>query len=166
MEAILNRRSIRSYTDKPVPDALITELLKAAMAAPSANNEQPWHFVVIRDRAILDQVPTFHPHSRMIKKAPVAILVCGDMDLVKHGMLWTQDCSAATENLLIEVQDIGLGAVWLGVYPMEERISGMRKLLGIPQNIVPFSLIPIGYPGEEKPPGNRYKESRIHHDKW
>ena len=166
MEAILERRSIRKYTSEPVSEDMVKELLKAAMAAPSAGNEQPWHFVVIRDRAILDQIPSVHPYSRMVKQAPLAILVCGDLDLAAHGEMWVQDCSAATENLLIAVQAKGLGAVWLGVYPREERIKGLRKLLNIPRHVAPFALVPIGYPGEKKPPSKRYKKSRIHYDKW
>ncbi len=166
MEAILTRRSIRSYTSDAVPDNVLKELLKAAMAAPSADNEQPWHFMVIKDRNTLNQIPTVHPYAKMIKKAPVAILVCGDPDLALHGEMWVQDCSAATENILIAVQSKGLGAVWLGVYPREERINGLRRLLQIPNRIIPFALIPIGYPAEEKPPSNRYREDRIHHDIW
>ncbi len=166
MEAILTRRSIRSYTSDAVSDNVLKELLKAAMAAPSAGNEQPWHFMVIKDRNTLNQIPTVHPYAKMIKKAPVAILVCGDPDLAVHGEMWIQDCSAATENILIAVQSKGLGAVWLGVYPREERVSGLRRLLQIPNRIIPFALIPIGYPAEEKPPSNRYAEDRIHHDIW
>jgi len=166
METILRRRSIRRYTDKPVPDDVLKELLKAAMAAPSAGNEQPWHFILIKDRGILDQIPTVHPYSQMVMEAPVAILVCGDLEMAVHGEMWVQDCSAATENLLIAVQARHLGAVWLGVYPREERVKGLKRLLGIPENIIPFSLVPVGYPAEKKPPSNRYKESRIHFDRW
>jgi nitroreductase len=166
MDAILKRRSIRKYTGEPVPENALKDLLEAAMAAPSAGNEQPWHFIIIKDRAILDQIPRVHPYSRMIKQTPVAILVCGDLNLAAHGEMWVQDCAAATENLLIAVQARGLGAVWLGVYPREERMDGLRKLLGIPENVVPFSLIPVGYPAERKPPASRYKESRVHYNRW
>jgi nitroreductase len=166
MEAILTRRSIRNYTSDAVPDNVLKELLKAAMAAPSADNEQPWHFMIIKDRNTLNQIPTVHPYANMITKAPVAILVCGDPDLAVHGEMWVQDCSAATENILIAVQSKGLGAVWLGVYPREERINGLRRLFQIPDRIIPFALIPIGYPAEKKLPSNRYREDRIHHDIW
>jgi nitroreductase len=166
MDAILKRRSIRKYTGEPVPENALKDLLEAAMAAPSAGNEQPWHFIVIKDRAILDQIPRVHPYSQMIKQAPVAILVCGDLNLAAHGEMWVQDCAAATENLLIAAQARGLGAVWLGVYPREERMDGLRKLLRIPENVVPFSLIPVGYPAERKPPASRYKESRVHYNRW
>ncbi len=167
MEAILSRRSIRKYSREDVPDDLVRELLKAAMSAPSAGNEQPWHFLVIRDRQTLDKIPGIHPYAEMIREAPVAILVCGDLNATKFdGQYWVQDCSAATENLLIAVESKGLGAVWLGVHPLEERVQGLRALLDIPPHVVPFALIPIGHPAERKPPANRYSEARVHQNRW
>jgi len=166
MQAILSRRSIRRYTDKPVSDEVVEQLLKSAMSAPSAGNEQPWHFVVIRDRQILNEIPKIHPYSGMLKEAPLAILICGDESLQKYKGYWVQDCSAATENLLIAVNALGLGGVWLGVYPIEDRVVGIRKLLGMPESVIPFALISIGYPAEQKPPADRYDESRVHHDRW
>lgn len=166
MNAILSRRSIRRYTQQPVSDETIKELLEAAMSAPSAGNEQPWHFVVIKEREILNEIPEIHPYSGMLAHAPAAILVCGDKRLEKYEGYWIQDCSAATENLLIAAQAKGLGAVWLGVYPVEDRVAGIRKLLGIPEHVTPFSLISIGHPAEQKPPSDRYDPSRVHHDRW
>ena len=166
MDAVLSRRSIRRYTEKPVQDETIKELLEAAMSAPSAGNEQPWHFVVISERKILNEIPRFHPYSQMLRDAPVAILVCGDEQLQKYQGYWVQDCSAATQNILIAIQAKGLGAVWLGVYPIEERVVGLRKLLGIPEHVIPFSLISIGYPAEQKPRSDRYDKSRVHHNQW
>ena len=166
MEAILTRRSVRKYKKKTLPDNIIKELLEAAMSAPSAGNEQPWHFVIIDDPQILSEVPTFHNHAQMLKDASVAILVCGDMQLDKHNGMWIQDCSAATENILIAVRAKELGAVWLGIFPREERIKGMRQLLKIPDHVTPFSLISIGYPAEKQVKINRFDDSRIHHNKW
>lgn len=166
MQAILTRRSIRRYTKENVSDEIVKELLEAAMSSPSAGNEQPWHFVVIRDRKILDEIPNIHPYSGMLREAPLAILICGDESLQKYKGYWVQDCSAATENLLIAINAKGLGGVWLGVYPVEDRVIGIRKLLNMPDNIIPFSLISIGYPAEQKPPANRYDSSRIHYDRW
>ncbi len=166
IEAILSRRSIRRYTPQAVSEQLIKELLEAAMSAPSAGNEQPWHFVVIKERGILDEIPKYHPYSQMVREASVAILVCCDLRLDRCDGMWVQDCSAATENLLIAVQAKGLGAVWLGVHPREERVTGLRKLLGIPEHVVPFSLIPIGYPAEHMPRANRYDGSRVHDNRW
>ena len=166
MEAILSRRSIRKYTNQSVPEQTIKELLEAAMSAPSAGNQQPWQFVVIKERKILDEIPKFHPFSQMLREAQLAILVCGDLELEKNKGYWVQDCSAATENILIAATAKGLGAVWLGIYPREKRVAGVKKLLGLPQHIIPLSLISIGYPAEQKPPANRYDSSRIHYNHW
>jgi len=166
LNMILSRQSIRKYTREPVKDDQIDTLLKAAMSAPSAGNEQPWHYIVIRDRNILDSIPSFHPHSLMIRDALVAILVCADTRLQKYKDYWVQDCSAATENILLAANILGLGTVWLGVYPMEDRVEGFRKLLGIPEHVVPFSLIPVGYPDEIKPPSDRFDITRIHKNQW
>ncbi|HBH86523.1 MAG TPA: nitroreductase family protein [Syntrophaceae bacterium] len=166
MDAILSRRSIRKYTKEPVPEKVLKEILDAAMSAPSAGNQQPWHFVVINNREILDEIPNFHPYSHALKMASVAILVCGDLELEQHKDFWVQDCSAATENILVAVHAKELGAVWLGLYPRAERVAGMRALLGIPDHVVPLAIIPIGYPAEEKPPAMRFNASRIHYNKW
>lgn len=166
IEAILSRRSIRKYNKQPISNELIKQLLEVAMSAPSAGNEQPWHFIIINDPQILSKIPTFHNHAQMLKDASLAILVCSDKNLDKHNGMWIQDCSAATENMLIAIQAEGLGAVWLGIYPREERIDGLRKLLEIPEHVIPFSLISIGYPAEKLPKANRYNESRIHYNRW
>lgn len=166
MEAILTRRSIRRYTGEPVPDSLIDEILRAAMSAPSSKNQQPWHFVVITDRGILREVPTFHPYAKMVPDAPVAILVCGDLHREQHPAFWAQDCSAATQNILLAAHAMGLGAVWLGVHPLEERVLGFRRLVGLPAHIVPLSLVPIGIPAVKKPREDRFDRSRIHRDRW
>ncbi len=166
MQAILTRRSIRRYTSDPVPPKQVERLLAAAMAAPSAGNEQPWHFVVVRDRALLEAIPRFHPYSAMLKEAPLAILVCGDVTLEKHEGYWVQDCSAATQNLLLAAHAEGLGAVWLGLHPRPEREQGMRDLLALPGNVVPLALVALGHPAEEKGPAARFDPSRVHHDRW
>ena len=166
MEAILTRRSIRQYTDRPVADEVFTDLLKAAMAAPSAGNQQAWQFVVINEREVLDEIPTIHPYSRMVKQAPLAILVCGDMALETNEGFWVQDCSAATQNLLLAAHARGLGAVWLGVYPREQRVVDFRKLLGLPEHVVPLALVSVGYPAEEKPPANRFDPRKVHYNGW
>lgn len=166
MDAIFCRRSIRKYTSQPVPDTLVTQLLRAAMAAPSAGNQQPWQFVVITDRELLNKIPTVHAHAQMCKDAPLAILVCLDQCLEKIEGMGVQDLSAATENLLVAACALGLGAVWLGVHPREERVRGLRALLGLPEHVVPFSLAAIGYAAEQKPPAERYDASRVHHNGW
>ena len=152
MKAILARRSVRRYTSEPVEDKLVHDLLEAAMAAPSAGDERPWEFIVLRERTVLDAIPAIHPYAQMAREAPLAIVVCGDLQKQKYPGFWVQDCSAATENLLLAVTDAGLGAVWCGIYPLDERVEAFRKLLGTPPHIVPFALVPIGRPAEKKAP--------------
>jgi nitroreductase len=166
IEAIMTRRSIRKYTDKPVDDDVVEKLLRAAMAAPSSGNEQPWHFIVIRERKILEHIPTFHPHSHMLKEAALAILICEDPGLEIYKGRGVLDCSAATENMLLAAHALGLGAVWLGIYPVEERMCGMRKLLNMPAQVVPISLVSIGYPNQKCTSEDRYKPERVHYDRW
>jgi nitroreductase len=166
IDAILSRRSIRKYTSKPVSEDTVNELMEVAMSAPSAGNQQAWQFVVINDRQILDEVPKFHSYSAMLKEAPMAIAVCGDLQLEKNKGFWVQDCSAATQNILIAAQAMGLGAVWLGIYPREERVRGLQELLGLPEHVIPLCLIAVGHPAEEKPRANRYDASRVHWNRW
>ena len=166
MDPVLSRRSIRKYTEQQVSDDCLHLLLKAAMAAPSADDERPWHFVVIQNQDVRTNIAEIHPHAYMAIKAPMAILICGDETLQKNQGFWVQDCAAATENILIEAQHLGLGAVWLGIYPIEGRVQGYRKLLKIPELINPFALVAIGYPAEYKTPAERYEKSRIHYDTW
>jgi nitroreductase len=166
IEAILSRRSIRRYTSKEVSRELIQELLEAAMSAPSAGNEQPWHFIVINDRSILDDIPNIHPYSQMLKEAPVAIMVCGDLNLEKYKGYWVQDCSAATQNILLAAHSRGLGAVWLGIHPMEERVAGIRQMFSLPEHVIPLGIVALGYPAEKKDRAQRFQENRVHHNSW
>jgi nitroreductase len=165
-EAILSRRSIRKYLQTPVSEHDIHQLLDAAMNAPSSSNGQPWHFVVVSDRKLLDEIPRFHAYSGMLKEAPLAVVVCGDTSLEKTKGVWVQDCSAATQNLLLAARALGLGSVWLGVYPLEERMAGVRALLGLPDRIIPLAIIAVGHPAESKPPANRFNPERVHRNKW
>jgi nitroreductase len=166
LKAILSRRSIRKYTNEPVSDGQINEILKAAMAAPSAGNQQPWEFVVLTDRNVMDKVPVLHPNASMILEAPLAIAVCGNLEIESHKGYWMQDCAAAVENILIAVNALGLGAVWTGVYPREDRVKGLSKLLALPSHIIPLALIIIGHPDETKPPADRFDKKRLHYNKW
>lgn len=166
MKAILERRSIRKYTNEPVNEEDFKALLKAAMAAPSAGNEQPWEFIIVKDRQLLTEITKFHPHSKMLNEAPAAIIVCGDHEKEKYKGYWVQDCSAATENILIAAEDKGLGAVWLGVYPNEDRVKNLRKLFHIPSHVTPLCIVAVGHPGEKKEPADRYDKKRVHTDKW
>ncbi len=166
MEAILRRRSIRRYQQKKVEKEKINKLLQAGMAAPSAGNEQPWHFIVIEKREKLNKLAKIHPYGHMLEEAPLAILVCGDLSQEKYEGFWVQDCSAATQNILIMAEDIGLGAVWLGVYPEQSRVKEISSYLEIPENVIPLALVSVGYPGNSKAPAERFLEKRIHQDQW
>jgi nitroreductase len=167
LELIKTRRSIRKYdTSRTVSDDLLTELLTAAMYAPSAGNQQVWHFVTIRDKSTFEKINEFHPFSQMLKQADVAIVICGDSLLETKQDYWPVDCAAATQNVLLAAHGLGLGAVWLGVYPVSERQASISDLLNLPKHIHPFSLISIGYPGEERKMPERFKPERIHTEKW
>ncbi len=165
-DPVLSRRSTRKYTADPVPDDVVERLLRAAMAAPSAGNQQPWQFVVVRERETLAAITRFHPYASMLPGAPVALVVCGDVAGCKWPQMWEQDCAAATENLLVEAELLGLGAVWLGVHPLAERVEGVRVLLDVPAGVVPFAIVALGHPAERKPPSERYDEARVHRERW
>jgi nitroreductase len=166
IEAIMTRRSIRKYSDQPVGRETIEVLLRAAMAAPTAGNQQSWRFVVIDDPGLLARIPTFHPYAQMLPEAKAAIVVCGETVSERHPGYWVQDCAAATYAILVAARAVGLGAVWLGVYPSEERVAGFVQLLGLPGEITPLSCVPLGYPAEQKPPSDRYDPDKVRSNGW
>lgn len=164
LENIASRTSVRSYTDKPVDVTTIEQLLRAGMAAPTAVNRQPWHFVVVNDKAQLKALSKTNPYSDMLTRAPLAIVVCGDMKKALSGEareFWVQDCSAATENILLAAKALGLGAVWTGCYPMEERMANVSQVLNLPENIVPLCVIVMGYPNEQPEPKDKWKPENV-----
>lgn len=165
-EAIYHRRSIRRYAERPVPEELISDLLGAAMMAPSAGNAQPWQFIVITARETLVKVPQFNPYAAMAAQAPLAILVCGDLDLEKYPGYWVQDCAAATQNLLLAAHARGLGAVWTGIYPMEDRVTHFRRHFELPPRVIPLALVVIGWPAQKASRKDRYRAERIHRETW
>ena len=164
VDTIFARRSIRKYTSEPISDERVQTLLEAAMAAPSASNRKPWQFVVVTERERLDALAEAHPHGKMLFEAPLGIAVCGDLTEMER--YWVQDCSAATENLLLAVTALGLGAVWLGVHPREERVSAVRRILDLPEHITPLNVVAIGHSAEEKPPRTQFDEARVHWETW
>lgn len=166
LEMLLTRRSIRKYTPEPVTDEQVKKMLECAMAAPSAGNQQPWYFVVVDDRATLDAIPAIQTHTMMLKQAPVAIIVCGDPSTAKVPSMWHVDCAAATQNVLLAAHAQGLGTCWCAAYPDEDTMTGLRKLLGLPEAMAPFSIIAVGHGAEQKPPSGRYAEARVHRNKW
>lgn len=166
LKAILNRRSIRSYKSKKISKEKINKILKAAMYAPSAMNYQPWHFIVLSERKDIDQIFNINLHAEMVKQAPLAIIICGDLKVEINIDYLVQDCSAATQNALLEIHELGLGGVWISSYPNKDTIEGLRKYFGIPENIVPISIIALGYPAEEKENENRFNIEKIHVNSW
>ncbi len=166
LQAIFTRRSVRDFKTDPVSDNDVKSLLRSAMQAPSAANEQPWHFVIITDPEKLQAITEFHPYADMLKEAPLAILVCSDRKLEKKRARWLQDCSAATENILLAAHAMGLGAVWLGIFPESDRVFGMQGLLDMPEGVRPVALVAVGHPASTPKPVDRYDESRIHYNQW
>ena len=163
LSVIFSRRSIRVYTDEPVTATELQALLEAGMAAPSASNRKPWHFVVVTDRAVLGLLAEAHPYGKMLTKASAAIAVCGDPAV---SAWWVQDCSAATENILIGAAALGLGAVWLGCHGNSEREQAIRRVLGIPDSIGVLSLLSVGHPAEAKEARTQYDARRVRRDRW
>jgi nitroreductase len=163
LEFIESRHSIRKFTDEPVSDEQIRKLLTAAMAAPSANNRQPWEFVVVRDRAARAELAQVHRYSGMAAQAPVVFVVCGRESVSRH---WAVDCSAATENLLLEAVSLGLGAVWVGIYTTPEHEATVRGLLGIPDDLRVLCLVPLGHPAETRVGTTRFDPARAHFERF
>lgn len=165
-ETVHGRRSIRRFRPGTVDANVVQTLLKAGMAAPSAGNEQPWHFLVVRKQETLAALSKAHPYAEMVAQASLAIIVCADINLVKHRDYWPHDCAAATQNILLAVHALGLGSVWVGVYPRESRMAEVRKVIALPEHIQPFCILPVGLPDEVKDPEERYSPARVHEELW
>jgi nitroreductase len=166
IKAIMTRRSVRSYSGKKVTPAQIKILLKAAMNAPSACNQQAWQFVGITDRKVMLEITKVHPYAQMLKTAAFAIVVCGDPKAEICKGYWVQDCAAATQNILLAAHSLGLGAVWLGVHPREQRVRDVRKLLGIPKAVVPLCIVSVGFPAKKVKPARRFSQRKVHYEQW
>lgn len=167
---ILNRKSVRAYTDRAVSREQLDTLLRAAMAAPTGRDMRPWKFVVIDDKEALAALSEQLPYAKMLPEAAAAIVVCGDLSVTddkgQPSTNWTFDCSAATENLLLAAEAMGLGAVWTGVYPYEERQTAVSQALQLPEHIIPLNLIPIGYPKGDPQPKDKYNADNVHFNGW
>ena len=165
LNCIMTRTSIRQYQDRPVEQEKVEQLLRAAMAAPTAVNKQPWHFYVLNTKEAINRLADASQRgSDMVRSAALVIVVCGDMDKALEGKAreyWIQDTSAATENLLLAAHALGLGAVWTGVYPMKERVEMTTKVLSLPENLVPLCTILIGYPAENPTPKDKWKPENV-----
>lgn len=166
IEALLTRRSVRHFTPELVTAEQIDTLLRAAMHAPSACNQQPWHFIVVTQRELLERIAQVHPYAQMLKQAPLAVIVCADVSLETCPGNWAIDCSAAMENLLLAAHAQGLGSVWVGIHPVEERVSAFRGLFHLPKFVMPLCLAAVGHPMEPLPVVDRYKPERVHANGW
>lgn len=169
LDAISKRTSIRAYQETAVEEEKVEKILRAGMAAPSAMNKQPWSFTVVNDKALLKQIADSAPNAGMAATAPMAIVVCGDMDKALDGAVkefWVQDASAATENILLAAHALGLGAVWTGFYPNMDKAKMLAGILNIPDNQVVLCVIPMGYPAEAPAPKDKWNEGNVHYNVW
>ena len=166
LEFLLDRRSIRRFSGKTIDKELITNILTAAMYAPSAVNKQPWHFMVIDRRNLLDQIMEIHPHAAMLRTASHAILIFGDEKLQHDDGYWIVDCGAATQNLLLAAFAQGIGSCWVGLHPREGRKADIRRLFNLPNHIQPFALVALGYPEEQKSRPDRFHPEKVRYNDW
>lgn len=169
LSVIHSRKSVRQYTGVPASRDELMTILKAGMAAPTAMDKRPWAFVVVTQKTILEKLSQGMPYSKMIIPAGAAIVVCGDLTKAMPGKVqefWVQDCSAATENILLAAEALGLGAVWTGVYPSEERVVAVRTILGLPETVVPLNVIAVGHPVGVEKPKDKFDATTIHWENW
>ncbi len=162
MDAIFRRISVRKYEDRPVEEEKIERILRAAMAAPSARNQQPWEFFVVTDKAKIRELSACSPYAAFLKDAPLAVVPCFRKEGLTAPAYAEIDLSIATENLMLEAADLGLGTCWMGIAPVRERMDAVNRVLGEPEGLEAFALVSCGYPAEERPQQDRYEESRIH----
>ena len=164
IENILNRKSVRKYSDKKVEQEKIDTILKCAMAAPSAMNKQPWELLVVTEQEKLEKLAQIAPNASYSKNAQLAIIVCGDSSV--SDKFWIQDCCAVTENILLAAESLGLGAVWCAVYPSEEKVKEIREFFNLPENVIPLNIIPMGYPFTKEGPKQKYNADKVHVNNW
>ncbi len=166
IQALFTRRSIRKYRSERVPEEKLETLLRAAMFAPSARNQQPWHFVVVDDREQLDRIRAAHPYAGMLATAGAAVVVCCEEALVTSDGNWINDCAAAVQNLMLAARAEGLGTCWLGVYPRPERMEPIGEIVGLPDGVIPHAVVALGVPDEEPRQPERFRPDRVHRNRW
>ena len=164
LESIMDRRSIRIFTDEPVSENDIRTVLECGMMAPSAKDCRPWRFVVVDDKELIEKLRDSQPYSTSLRTAPVCICVCGVETAVPG--YYQQDCAAATMNILNAAKELGLGTCWMGVAPRPERMEAVRDILGVPEDVNPFCIIAMGHPAQHRPRPERWDEALIHRNKW
>ncbi len=169
LHIIHTRKSVREFKQESIPNEHLEDMVRAGMAAPSANNHQPWEFIIVTDKYIKGFLAERLPYAKMLKDAAAGIVVCGkpgDAFNEPEGSLWVQDCSAATLNILLAAEALGYGAVWTAVYPASDRINTVKDILALPKGILPLSVIPVGIPIGNELPKDKYVKEKIHWDKW
>lgn len=179
MENILNRKSVRTYNGDTIPAAVVDDLLRAAMAAPTGMDIRPWSFVVLTDKSQYETIFEGNGNMKKFMESGVVIVVCADTTVTRPtrenpdgpavtmpNPMWRDDIAAATENLLLAVEAHGLGACWTACYPFANTMAPVRKGLGLPDNVVPYAVVPIGYPAGENQPKDKWDTTRIHYDRW
>lgn len=166
LDSIFTRRSIRSFTGESISEEQLTTILKAGFQAPSAHNRQPREYIVLRDPKILEKITEFQPYTKMLPKAKCGIVVCGNKEKQTEEGFLALDSAASIQNMLLAAHGLGLGAVWCGIYPIPELIKPMSELLGLPEHIIPISIVVVGVKDKDIQPIDRYDESSIHYDKW
>jgi nitroreductase len=166
LQAIFTRRSIRKFTGEPISEEAMDTILKAGFSAPSAHNYQPWHFVIVREKETLEHIADKHSYAKMLPQAGCCIIVCGDNEKQKREGFIVEDCSAAIQNILLAAHGIGLGAVWCGIYPVEEYMKMIADAIKLPDNTKPIGMVVIGHKLEDREPVDKYDKAKVHYEKW
>ncbi len=169
VDCIMTRASVRSYSDQPVDTLTIGKILRAGMAAPTAANQQPWQFVVITDQSLKDSITSAFEYTKMVEHCSFAVVVCGDMDNlfqgdIPDGGFWVEDCSAASENMLLAAHALGVGGVWCGIYPLKDREERLRDILKLPAHLTPLNVMAFGYPAAPVAPKDKWAPAKIHYN--
>lgn len=167
LSIIHSRKSVRSFTEQSVDREMLVDIIKAGMAAPTGMDRRPWEFIIVEDSALLNQMAEGLPNAKFLVASPAAIVVCGNMNQDMGGSsYWYLDCSAATQNILLAIEAMGLGGTWTGVYPSEDRMKVVSDALNLPEHIGALCVIPIGYPTGHETPKDKYNADKIHINKW
>ncbi len=171
IDCIMTRASVRSYTDRQVDDSTVNKILRAGMAAPTAANQQPWHFVVITEQSLKDSITSAFEYTKMVEGCSFTVVVCGDMDNlfqgdIPDGGFWVEDCSAASENMLLAAHALGVGGVWCGIYPLKDREQRLRDILNLPTNLTPLNVMAFGYPAQPVTPKDKWMPAKIHYNAY
>ncbi len=171
IDCIMTRASVRSYSDRQVDDSTVNKILRAGMAAPTAANQQPWNFVVVTEQNLKDSITAAFEYTKMVEHCSFAVVVCGDMDRlfkgdIGEGGFWVEDCSAASENMLLAAHALGVGGVWCGIYPLKDREETLRRILKLPSNLTPLNVMAFGYPAQPVAPKDKWDEAKIHYNSY